>query len=526
MDGDGLPDAALAAMTASPGRRSRAGLVFVIFGDGELSGSVDTAAGDATVLRVEGSADNENAGAEIWMDDVDGDGLGDLLIARQNHTHLPGEADEILAAGALSIVFGSPELRVLAERGEALLLGSTPPSLRVLTLVGERRFDRLSLWMRTGDVTGDGIADIIVAADQDDTRAADAGAVYLIAGGADLARTETITLSSAEGSFLAGYIAKILPPAEPAPVNYHFGATCQIADLDGNGRGEVLAAAALNRSGASLGVFGPGTAEASGGSANGTLYVIWDDAFPDTPWPSPFEIGIDPSRGDTIVRGDPQNESFGEEIVGGADWDDDGLPDLFVGDLVADFSGRANSGSSHVIYDAARLRGMNGTLSELLETVPALRVTHVYGAAPDHISGDTAAFGDFNGDGVDDLITCSPHGNPLGRTEAGAIHVLFGQSGGWPESIELFNLSAYPELPLLEVYGARATRGSDTGDTLCYSAAAADLDGDGKTDLLVNEMEGNGQASSALDAGNLLLLPSRVLAGEVGLTESEGETGP
>ena len=78
-------------------------------------------------------------------------------------------------------------------------------------------------------------------------------------------------------------IARLNPPAGSA--GFHLGATCFIADLDGNGRGEVLAAAALNRSGAGIQPVGASTRQSSGGALRGRLFIVWDDNFPSAPWP-------------------------------------------------------------------------------------------------------------------------------------------------------------------------------------------------------------------------------------------------
>ena len=69
-DGDGFEDYALAAMRASPLGRSGAGQVFLVFGDGRVSGSVDTALRQPRILEIFGDGDSEAAGSEIWMDDV------------------------------------------------------------------------------------------------------------------------------------------------------------------------------------------------------------------------------------------------------------------------------------------------------------------------------------------------------------------------------------------------------------------------------------------------------------------------
>ena len=61
---------------------------------------------DARILHMYGSAAFENAGSEIWIDDVSGDGIGDLMIARQNFSAGSGRE----GVGAISIVIGGPAL--------------------------------------------------------------------------------------------------------------------------------------------------------------------------------------------------------------------------------------------------------------------------------------------------------------------------------------------------------------------------------------------------------------------------------
>lgn len=511
VDGDTLPDSAFAAMQASPGGVSRAGQIYVVLGDGALSDALDTAVDHPAILRINGEAPFEYAGSELWMDDVTGDGVGDVLIGRQNYSSsLGGAARE--AAGALSIVAGGPHLRDLSARFEPLELSSPSAGVPVLTLVGAEAGSRLGIWMRTGDVTGDGIADVVVGADQESSVAARAGAVYVIAGGPQLGVSGTVDLAAFEGSVLAGSVAKLTPPPSPAPDHHHFGATCQIADLDGNGRGEVLVASALNRAGAILDVFGGTGAAGSGGARRGSAFIAWDDNFPELPWPAGFTFAVGAGPGShTALHGAAGNVSFGEELLGGLDWDADGSADLFVGDLAANYPGRPGTGSSHIFFEARRLKGVESAIDDLEALNPPLRTTTIIGANPGDISGDTAAQGDFSGDGIADLAVCSPHGSPLRRHSAGVVHVLHGRSGGWPGRIDLRALPDTAEVRLVELYGAHGSFGIDRGDTLCYSAAAGDLDGDGLTDLITNEMVGNGVGPGTLNVGNLLLLGGPLL---------------
>jgi FG-GAP repeat len=506
VDGDGLLDVAFAAMQAPALDVPGAGEVFVVFGDGSVEGPIDSAIPSASVLHIQGGQPHEYAGSELWLDDVTGDGVGDVLIARQNYSLALGTPAERRAAGALSIVSGGSALRRASERLTPLALERPPDDVAVLTLVGSVAGGRLGIWVRSGDVTGDGIADLLIGADQEGTSAPDTGAAYLIAGGPHLHATASVDLGAAASS-LSGYVARLTPPATPLPLGYHFGGTCQLADLDGNGRAEVLVAATLNRAGAVLDVDGGYLAHGSGGPTGGRLFIAWDDNFPALPWPSGFEFAIGNGAGShTILSGSAGNVAFGEELLGGLDWDADGAADLFIGDLVGNLRGRPAGGISYVVYEARRLRGVEATLGELGSLAPPIRRSTIIGADTGDISGDTAAQGDFSGDGIADLVVCSPHHNSLSRHAAGMLHVLYGRAGGFPETIDLRNPPDGAKLDLLSVYGAHGTFGTDRGDTLCYSAATGDLDADGRTDLIVNEMVGNGLAPEAVDTGNLLIL--------------------
>lgn len=507
VDGDGLGDVALGAMQASPGAQLGAGSIFLAWGDGNLSGAIDTAIPSERFLRFDGSQPHEYTGSELWIDDVDGDGHADLLIARQNHSLASPDGSERRAAGALSIVSGGPALREHAASLTPIALDQPPDDVAVLTLVGAAASARLGIWVRSGDVTGDGVADVLVGADQEDAGATHAGAAWLIAGGPHLNATGIVDLASPAATPLAGYVARIVPPRDPTPDHYHFGATCQLADLDGNGRAEVLVSAALNRAGAILDPEGGYDADGSGGPSGGRLYIAWDDNFPPLPWPNGFELTVGSGPGGaSALGGSAGNEAFGEELLGGLDWDADGTADLFVGDLVADLRGRPAAGAGYVIYSAARLRGVDARIGDLGALEAPLRTTVIYGDAVGDITADTAAQGDFSGDGIADLVVCSPHSNPLRRHSAGMLHVLYGRAGGFPDVVDLRAPPAPEALDLLPVFGAHGSFGVDRGDTLCYSAATGDLDADGRTDLIANEMVGNGLAADAVNVGNLVVI--------------------
>ncbi len=513
VDGDGLPDFAFAAMRADPLGRTGAGQIHLLLGTGQISGLRDTAVAQADALLFVGAGPAEATGSELWMDDVTGDGLGDLLIARQNFSPAPDR----IGAGALTIVPGAPALRAAAETLLPVDLAAPPAELAMTTIVGANAFDRLGIWMRTGDVTGDGVADLVVGADQvSESGEVHRGAVYVIRGGPHLAGAGSIDLADFGTTALPGHIVRIEPP--PGSAHAHFGATVQIADLDANGRSEVLVAAALSRAGAALPAAGAaaGTAHANGGTLDGTLHILWDDNFAE-PWPEALDFAVSAAPGShTEIDGATCHRRFGEEILGGLDYDGDGRADLFVGDLTADCAAESRplAGAGMILFDVATLRGLHFDLDA---PPPGLATTSFFGASAGDLAGDTALHGDFDGDGRADLAFSSPHAAPLARESAGELYVFFGGTKPWPATVDLASLPAADTLRSLRIFGAHGAAPGDAGDTLAYSAAAGDLDGDGADDLIVNEMTGNGTAPAAIDVGNLLVIAlPEPLAGAAG----------
>lgn len=147
---------------------------------------------------------------------------------------------------------------------------------------------------RTGDITGDGVSDVLVGADEVDGAGLpvsdNRGAAYVIRGGAYLDNAPTVIDLADFGTedfpeALRGQVARVEPPLQSA--NYHFGGTVQLADLDGNQRMDVLVAATLSKSGGNLRLPNApaNTGESSGGSRDGSVFIVWDENFPPGPWP-------------------------------------------------------------------------------------------------------------------------------------------------------------------------------------------------------------------------------------------------
>lgn len=546
LNGDGFEDFAYADMTteAFPPGYARAflggGRVNVIFGNGSF-GVQESFVGDTSDslvnFTVHGAQPYEMAGSEIWMGDLTGDGLGDLIIARQNFS--PDE--DRVGAGAITIIPGSPELHAFAQASQRTAsmeivpdpfsLGAPPEGIEVFTISGEAGLDRLGIWMRVGDITDDGIDDLAVGADQANTKGELSGKVYVIRGGRHLQTTAQVDLANLAGTILDGHVLTVLPPDNAD--GFHFGATLNVADLDNNGRAELMAAATLNRAGANLGPtresFESGSAEAVGGSPLGRLFIVWDELFQgDWATDEIIDLAQDLETVTDIQGADTDlftNNFFGEEILGGLDYNQDGEADLFIGDISGNTSEYFGAGVGFVFFTAQTLKGVKTDVASLLEEIEA---SVILGVADGTISADTAMHGDIDNDGSADLAISSPHASPRGRLNAGTLHILWGQMD-WPDVIDLQEGSSITEtgFQLTNIIGGdgdsfvRLRSGgviSDIGDTLAYSGASGDIDGDGYIDIITNEMVGNNNGLAPddnripIDRGNLLILSGRALA--------------
>lgn len=184
VDGDGVPDVAVTTLRED-------GATFNVGAVRAYSGATG-----AELYRVEGDTANDLFGVTLALgDDLDGDGLRDLLVGDTADT--PGEVH------VLSAATGSTLLRIQAnDLSESSRFGSTIENV--------------------GDQDGDGIDDLLVGAPSDSTSAHLAGLVRLVSGatGGTLLEWQGLTLEDALGSSLGS-----------------------VADVDGDGRRDFVVSA-------------------------------------------------------------------------------------------------------------------------------------------------------------------------------------------------------------------------------------------------------------------------------------------
>jgi hypothetical protein len=226
------------------------------------------------------------------------------------------------------------------------------------------------------------------------------------------------------------------------------------------------------------------------------LFILCAIALAVLPWAadafhaSTHDLATAP--GDHNTLGADAVDLLGASTAGG-DFNGDGIDDLLLGTFGADATGNAKSaaGEAYVIFGSTSLSGT----TDVFSTAPGFTIL---GAdAGDNLGyyGSSVAAGDFNGDGIDDLLLGAPQAEAAGNAKSGAgeAYVVFGST----------TISGTRDLaasaPNLTVLGA------DAGDNLGH-VAAGDFNGDGIDDLLLGAYQADAAGDFNGDGIDDLLL--------------------
>ncbi|MGB1035280.1 MAG: integrin alpha, partial [Primorskyibacter sp.] len=173
-----------------------------------------------------------------------------------------------------------------------------------------------------GDVNGDGFDDLIVGAPRNDDAGSNAGAAYVIFGGATPGDIDLSAIPSGAGITILGRAAGDLAGFSVSGAG----------DINGDGLDDLIIGA--NESNAD-------------GTESGEAYVLYGK----TDLADIDLANIDASDG-FFIQGDVAGDNAGHSVSGAGDLNGDGFDDLIVGALDGD-DGGTNTGEAYVIYGGA-----------------------------------------------------------------------------------------------------------------------------------------------------------------------------
>ena len=511
MNGDGRADVVFCEMYASiGGSRVNNGQVNFYLSDGRDSGFVDAAAGPANISTLVGASSGDLLGTSVAVGDVNGDGLADAAVAAALND---GPGGSRFNCGAAYIVPGSGSFNLHADLSTTD--GSAPAG--ITTIYGPKANARFGIWIDTGDVDGDGVADVVVGADQLDSDAGPhVGGAYIVFGSRELPRLIDLAAPSA-----GVRVTRVLGVSRED----HWGAALHVGDINTDGVADVVIAASIYRDSASYvspsDLFSGHDARGAGdGGARpycGEAYVLYGSRT----WPAEIDLRRPPA-GSTHVIGAQSFDLAGSQLYS-ADINGDGKNDLIVGALRANAPDATigRTGAVYVVYGSPQLVG--ATIDLAAPDASGLRVVSIYGEANLDCAGDSVRSYDINKDGMSDLFIGSPEHtftmNGEEREDAGDTKIIFGQRDFLPPVIKLYEPPA--GIRIFRLAGAHGeAQGVAGGDEFSYRLTGADVDGDGYPDYIANAMHGDGFGLLLPNAGNVYIFSGKKLSSRLGLLAS------
>jgi hypothetical protein len=309
--------------------------------------------------------------------DVDGDGLGDILLGAWGNDH------SVSGAGAAYLFFASS------------LDGDLDVSGADYVIRGENENDLVGNGVSAaGDVDGDGLGDFLVGAWQNDDAGTDAGKACLFLA-ASLGTDTDLVLSDADYCFLGendeDYVGWGLSGA---------------GDVDGDGLDDLL-----------IGANGNDDVDPTSGKA---YLVLAASLGSDT------QISL--ADADYSFLGESTSDNAGYSVSEAGDVDGDGLADILIGAYLHD-TGGANAGMVYLVLGASLGSDTEIDLGDADYAFVGEDSSNYTGQSID-------SAGDIDGDGLDDILIGGPRNSDMG-TYAGKVYIVLGSSLGSDPEIDL-----------------------------------------------------------------------------------------
>jgi FG-GAP repeat len=427
--------------------------------------------------------------------DINDDGIMDFLLGAPQFLTSPERPGEVyLIFGSVDGIGSGGTLDLSALDGSN---GVTVPGLPGDLLMGS---------CGAGDINGDSIDDFLIYSYG--TSTGSGTTVYLICGNASFGASGSFDLSTLNGtngivingaSHFAGRIG---------------GDITGVGDFNGDGVDDFAMGFANE------GDTGVGSPNYDG---TGAAYLIYG---------STAGIGSGETLDITDINGDQNadghsdgvrfsggtaNDHIGIYVERAGDVNGDGLDDLMISDKEYDITPSGNEGVVYLIWGSTSPIGSSGEVD--LNALGSLGV-RIEGISPEDIAGGPLRSGDFNADGVSDLLIGAVNAGPYLEGES---YLVYGSTAG---------IGSGGTLSLADLALDNNTDGSPDGvlihgakpqDCSGLVGGGGDFNGDGFIDLLIGAVEG------VTDAGEAALIYGTGsgigIGGVFGLSDLDGTNG-
>lgn len=461
LNGDGLADFAFTAPRAQtdPGNQDalEPGRTYVIFGSTNRTalnavtlGGLDGT--DGFMLEVDALQDlvpgfvGPNYQGEMVVGgagDVNGDGFDDFAIGAP----AGGEKEPGSAGGKAHLFFGT----ATPTWGD-----ETPLDQADVTWEGADNDDLGFNIIGPGDWNGDGFDDLVIAAPQTAQGTGQAGRVYIVFGRP------------------SGWPA-------PGPIADDSGVIEVSAEIPNGKFGTGLAAVGdVNNDG--LPDFAVGAPLGNGNPGKTFLFFGRTDAIVALPATDASVVTLSPDCATCF------GSVSATSLAGIGDVNDDGIDDFAIGAPQARPDDGDPLGRVYVVH------GRDTWNSHIdLEAGPTLgAATIIVGTIPSGELGVGLTGGDLTGDGISDLLVGAPHNddNPFDK---GRFYVFAGSAAGWDAVIDADDADFKLE-------------GTSALESVGYTPALGDFDGDGDLDLALGCPEAAGLNDPLARSGRLYLI--------------------